>query len=161
MHVYVCRNTAWYNHFKSRSIIGTLILFKNLITSTLYIYICIVVGDLGQSMLWSMVVGFTTTYAIGAYHHWCSEFESHSGQGVQHYMIKLVCDLQQVVGFLWVLWFPPPIKLSAIFNWNIVESGIKHHKTNQPLEIHLSRVVSELRWEVIFFSFVDIGGIVD
>jgi hypothetical protein len=34
-----------------------------------------------------MVIGFTTTYAIGAYHHWC-EFESHSGRGVQHYVIK-------------------------------------------------------------------------
>jgi len=26
-----------------------------------------------------MVVGFTTTYVIGAYHHWCCEFESRSG----------------------------------------------------------------------------------
>jgi hypothetical protein len=25
-----------------------------------------------------MVVGFTTTYAISAYHHYCCEFESHS-----------------------------------------------------------------------------------
>jgi hypothetical protein len=24
-----------------------------------------------------MVVGFTTTYAIGAYHHWCCYFEVH------------------------------------------------------------------------------------
>jgi len=29
-----------------------------------------------------MVVGFTTTYAISAYHHWCCEFESRSGWGV-------------------------------------------------------------------------------
>ena len=50
-----------------------------------------------------MVVGFTTTYAISAYHHWCCEFESQSGQGVQHYVIKFVCDLQQVGGFLRVL----------------------------------------------------------
>jgi hypothetical protein len=28
-----------------------------------------------------MVVGFTTTYAISAYHHWCCEFESRSGRG--------------------------------------------------------------------------------
>jgi hypothetical protein len=35
-----------------------------------------------------MVVWFTTTYAINAYHHWCFEFESRSGQGVQHYVIK-------------------------------------------------------------------------
>ena len=81
-----------------------------------------------------MVVGFTTTYAISAYHHWCCEFEFRSGQGVQHYVIKFVSDLRQVSGFLRVLWFPPPMKLTAIIylcNWNIVESGIKHHQTNK------------------------------
>jgi len=30
-----------------------------------------------------MVVGFTTTYAISAYHHWCCEFKSRSWRGVQ------------------------------------------------------------------------------
>jgi len=54
-----------------------------------------------------MVVGFITTYTISAYHHWCCEFESRSGRGVQHYVIKFEI-------------------------WNIVESGVKHHKTNQP-----------------------------
>ena len=44
-----------------------------------------------------MVIGFTTTYAISAYHHWCCEFESRSGQGVQHYVIKFVSDLRSVV----------------------------------------------------------------
>jgi hypothetical protein len=29
-----------------------------------------------------MVVWFTTTYAISAYHHWCCEFESRSGMGI-------------------------------------------------------------------------------
>jgi hypothetical protein len=33
-----------------------------------------------------MVVGFTTTYTISAYHQWCCGFESRSGRGVQHYM---------------------------------------------------------------------------
>ena len=47
-----------------------------------------------------MIVGFTTTYAISAYHHWCYEFESRSGRGVQHYVIKFVSDLRQVCGFL-------------------------------------------------------------
>jgi hypothetical protein len=32
---------------------------------------------------------------------------------IQHYVIKFVSDLQQVGGFLWVLWFPPPIKLTV------------------------------------------------
>ena len=57
-----------------------------------------------------MVVGFTTTYAISAYHHWCCEFESRSARGVQHYVIKFVGDLQQIGGFLRVIRFPPPIK---------------------------------------------------
>ena len=60
-----------------------------------------------------MVVGFTTTYAIGAYHHKCCDFESVSWRGVQHYMIKFVSDLRHVGGILWALQFPPPIKLTA------------------------------------------------
>ena len=32
---------------------------------------------------------------------------------IQHCVIKFVSDLWQVDGFLWVLWFPPPIKLTA------------------------------------------------
>ena len=33
---------------------------------------------------------------------------------IQHYVIKFVSDLRQVSGFLQVLQFPPPIKLTAI-----------------------------------------------
>jgi hypothetical protein len=36
-------------------------------------------------------------------------------------VIKFVSDMQQVGGYSRVLWFPPR------YNWNIVESGIKHH----------------------------------
>jgi hypothetical protein len=61
-----------------------------------------------------MVVGFTTTYAISAYHHWCCVFESRSGRCVQHYVIKFVSDLRQVGGFLLIFWFPSPIKLTAM-----------------------------------------------
>ena len=32
---------------------------------------------------------------------------------IQHYVIKIVSDLQQVGGFLRILRFPPPIKLIA------------------------------------------------
>ena len=53
-----------------------------------------------------MIVGFTTTCAISAYHHRCCAFESRSGRGVQHYVIKFVSDLRQVDGFLQVLRFP-------------------------------------------------------
>ena len=60
-----------------------------------------------------MVVGFITTYAVSAYHHWCCEFESRSGRGVQHHVIKFVSGLRQVSSFLRVFRFPPPIKLTA------------------------------------------------
>ena len=58
-----------------------------------------------QFFLWSrrgrdrMVLGFTITYVISAYHHWSCEFESRSGWGVQHYVIKFDSDLRQVDGF--------------------------------------------------------------
>ena len=57
---------------------------------------------------------FTTTYAIGTYHHLCCGFYSRQGQGVQHYVIKCVSDLRQVGGFLRVFRFPPPLKLTAM-----------------------------------------------
>jgi len=62
-----------------------------------------------------MVVGFTTTYAINAYHHYCCEFKSCSGEvySKKHYVIKFVSVLPQVCVFLQVLLFPPPIKLTA------------------------------------------------
>jgi hypothetical protein len=33
---------------------------------------------------------------------------------IQHYVIKFVSDFGQVGGFLRVLWFPPPITLTAM-----------------------------------------------
>jgi hypothetical protein len=57
-----------------------------------------------------LVVGFTATYAISAYHHWCCQLESRSGRGVQHHAIKFVSDLRKVGGFLGFLRFPPSIK---------------------------------------------------
>ena len=62
-----------------------------------------------------MVVGFTTTYAISTYHHLSCEFEPVHGEvySIQHYVIEFVSDLQQVGGFLLVLRYPPPIKLTA------------------------------------------------
>jgi len=35
-----------------------------------------------------IVVGLTTIYATSAYQHLCCKFESRSGRGVQHYVIK-------------------------------------------------------------------------
>jgi hypothetical protein len=84
-----------------------------------YLYLTLVVILYRQINIWGrrgrdrMVVGFTITNAISAYHHWCCEFESRPGRGVQHYVIKFVSDLRQVGGLLRVLRFPPPIKLTA------------------------------------------------
>ena len=50
-----------------------------------------------------VVVGFTTTYGIsdGEVYH------------IQHFMIKFVSDMREVVGFLPKLRFPPQITLIA------------------------------------------------
>ena len=62
-----------------------------------------------------IVVGFATTHAISAYYHYRCEFESRSGEvySIQQYVIKFVSDLRQAGGFLRVLRFPPPIKLTT------------------------------------------------
>ena len=62
-----------------------------------------------------MIVGFTTTDAISAYHYCSCEFEARSGEmySIQNYVIKFNSDLRQVGGFLQVLGFPQPIKLTA------------------------------------------------
>jgi hypothetical protein len=62
-----------------------------------------------------MVVRFTSTCAISAYHHKSCDFKSCSWRGIpdRTYVIKFVSDLQQVGGFIKVLRFPPPIKLTA------------------------------------------------
>jgi hypothetical protein len=53
---------------------------------------------------------------------------------IQNYVIKFVSDLGQVGGFLW---FPQPIKRTAmIYNWNNVESGVKHYKPTKPDVYH-------------------------
>ena len=46
---------------------------------------------------------------------------------IQHYVIELVSDLRQVSVFFRVLRFPPLIKLTVRYNWNIIKSGVKHH----------------------------------
>jgi hypothetical protein len=52
-----------------------------------------------------MVVGFTITYAINAYHHECCDLNpAHGGVYLIQYVIKFVSDLRQVGGFLRVLW---------------------------------------------------------
>ena len=51
----------------------------------------------------AMVLGFTTTCAISAYHHQCllSSKSAHGGMySIQHYVITCVSDLGLVGGYL-------------------------------------------------------------
>jgi hypothetical protein len=62
-----------------------------------------------------MLVGFTTTYAtVPIATNVVSLNPAHREvYSIQHYVIKFVSDLQQVGGFLQLLWFPQPKKLTA------------------------------------------------
>ena len=64
-----------------------------------------------------IVVGFTTTgtCAIRALPTTVvSSNPVHEVYSIQHYVIKFVSDLWQISGLLQVLWFPPPMKLTAM-----------------------------------------------
>jgi hypothetical protein len=51
---------------------------------------------------------------------------------IQHYVIKFVSDWREVGGFLQVSDFLHQYNWPARYNWNNAESGVKHHKPNQP-----------------------------
>ena len=104
-----------YNTKQTTNIGQNLTPENSLINTCIYFileYINTLRGRRGRDL---MVVGFTTTCAISAYYHKSCEFETHSGEvySIQHYVIKIISDLWQVGGFLWVLQFPPPIKLTT------------------------------------------------
>ena len=65
-----------------------------------------------------MVVGFTTpVLSVPITTKVVSSNPVHGEvYSIQHYVINIVSDLRQVDGFLWVLRFPPSIKLTARFN---------------------------------------------
>jgi hypothetical protein len=68
-------------------------------------------------------------------------------------VIKSVSELWQVCGFLRVLRFPPPIKLTATIKLNIVESGIKHHNPNP--NNHLPLHITSTLINYLFFWFAN------
>ena len=55
---------------------------------------------------------------------------------IQHYVIKFVSDLHRVGSFFLGSPLPPPIKLLHWHNWNIVESGVKHHNHKAGLTVN-------------------------
>ena len=62
-----------------------------------------------------MVVGFIPTYAISAYYYERFEYESRSSEvySIQRYVITFLSDLRLVDGFLRVLRFSQPTKLTS------------------------------------------------
>ena len=78
----------------------------------IYTYISLSKKQWGHRSRDRMVVGFTTTYTISAYHHLCCELKPSSCKvySIQHYVIKFVSDLRQLGGFHQVLLFPSPNK---------------------------------------------------
>ena len=79
------------------------------------IFVFIPIASGGRRGRDRMVVTFPTIYVISAYQHSWWELESRSGEvySIQPYVIKFVSNLRQVSGFLRVLRFPPPIKLTS------------------------------------------------
>ena len=93
-----------------------------------------------------MVVGFITAYAICAYHHYRRVFELRSDEvySIQHYVMKFVRDLRQVDGFLRVLRFPSPIKLTATIPiteilLKVALNTINLHQIYCPLELFINQ----------------------
>jgi hypothetical protein len=60
-----------------------------------------------------MVVGFTTTLPMQSVPITTNVVSSNPSRAIQHYVMKFVNNLRQVSGFIRVLWFPPPIKLTT------------------------------------------------
>jgi hypothetical protein len=87
-------------------------------------------------------------------------------------MWQFVSDLRQVGGFLLVLWFPPGTLVSSWYsgfllalwfppgtlvssppwyNWNIVESDVKHHKFNHQ---HDTLILADIYPKIFFLNFM-------
>ena len=94
-----------------------------------------------------MVFGFTTTCVINAYHHWRCEFDSRSWGDI---LDTPVCD--QVcrwltTGFLRVLQFPPPIKLTTTLYLKYCWKWCKTPYTNPNLyQNNMELVYNSLLW---------------
>ena len=62
-----------------------------------------------------------------------------SGYSIQHYVIEFVSDSRQVGGFLWVLWFPPSIKLTDYITEILLKVALNtiNHKPPKRLVVTL------------------------
>ena len=94
-----------------------------------------------------VVVEFTTTCAIGAYHHLSCEFEPHSWRGVLS--LSVTCD--RSVDFSGYSNFHHKSS-----NWNIFESSVKHLTSNgQMMDQKFVYVVHNIKhlWVIMWHIF--------
>ena len=75
---------------------------------------------------------------------------------IQHYVIKFVSFLWQVGSFLQEFCFLHQWKWPPQYNWNIVESGVRHHKAKPNPVWHnegefLSFMLWNPRWPTLYF----------
>ena len=101
-----------------------------------------------------MVVEFTTTYAIIAYHHLSCEFEPHSWRGV---LDNTLCDkvCQWLATGLWIS-LGTPISATKVVTEIFFESGVKHITFNgQMMDQTFVYVVHNIKhfWVIVWHIF--------
>ena len=64
-------------------------------------------------------------------------------------MIKLVCDLRQVGDFLWVLLFPPPIKLTDTIAEILLKVELTYYS---PIPNIMFKYIFQVIWMVTFLT---------
>jgi hypothetical protein len=91
-----------------------------------------------------MVGGFTTTYAISAYHHWSCEFEYRLCEeySIQHYLIKFVNDL----------WRPGFLRGTPVSSTNKTD---RHHIAEISLKVELNTIT--LTPDTLTMEVIEVG----
>ena len=85
------------------------------------VVVAVIVWQLDLQLPMQSVPIITNVLSSNPAHAMCARYT------IQHYVIKFVIDLLQVGGFLLLLRFPSSIKAPR-YNWNFVESAVKHHR---------------------------------
>jgi hypothetical protein len=93
--LHVCCQFLWIVHLwlpLRHSLMFILVMMSRLVEQCYFVASLLYNLNRGRRGRDRMVVGFITSYAISDFHHWCCEFESRSGRGVQQYVITFVSD---------------------------------------------------------------------
>ena len=103
--------------------------------------------DMHPYIMRDILCSFTGRIGVGTYFivqlYMC--LKSDMGVHISGVKLNIYFFETSPYGFLWILWFTPPRNWPPRYNWNIVESGVKHHKPNL---LHTVVFIS-----VIYFSY--------